>query len=1163
MSNIYQKIENVCKVATNKIAYKEFKNDKIIKVTYNEFEQDIQKNIKYLKDLNLPFQAKIGVNINRGYKVCSLIAACSYLNYIYVPIDIDYPDEYINYINEEINLDVLITQEKNSDLNFKIIEQNEKQNTSQNLSNECRFIYFTSGSTGNPKGVMHGEQQFLDRIDWMINTFPFEENEVMGQRAFLGTIPSEWDLFGAFFAERETIFIPDDIVRDINKFSEFIANNKITRVTLNPTLLNFSLTYQIDSSKLKTLKIAISLGEKLGSSLAQDFSTKYDVIILDDYGSTETNTITLKKYVNDTEPVHYIAPYLEPKVFDDELIITGNDLFLGYLGDYNKPSEYKTGDIVSKNADGTFDVSGRKDDIVKIHGKRVNSKFVEEKLKNEVNKGEVALTPIVKNNEIYLHAFLTSEFTQDDILNIRSNLLKELPDYMVPTQFSICDKISKLNNGKVNFKELQKMALDENSSEPNDSKKSIEDTLIAIFEDSINQHFNEKLLKTNFSNLGIDSVAIIRLVQKINNSINIEVSATDFYSYPTPSKFINHFDTTNSLPSVSYSLANNKNDDDVVIVSASGRFANYENLKSLMDGLIKGNTSFTEDTKLNLENFFSKDRTNTEKTYSKFGGFLTSWNIFDNEFFGLSTNEAQLLDPQQRFVLMETKNLLDSLNLDNATLSDQKTGVFIGADDADFRQCIIPEYRNSSDSVLGNITSLIANRISYYFDLTGPSVVINSACSSSLVAIIEATQSIKNKTSEFAIAGGVSIHMSPQYFIDTSRLNIFSEGSYQKTFSEESDGFLTGEGGGVILLTTEKKAKSLNLPIIAKIKSGIINQDGKSNGITAPNGLAQVSLIKQSLTKANLTENDIDVVECHGTGTKLGDLVELESLDKVFKNRKEKLYIGSIKSNIGHLNAAAGIASLLKSTLCINQKTIVTTPHSNPLNSLFDWKHSTLTVNQSNVNLTTLNRKGPIKYLINSFGIGGTNSSCIIEGYELNKSEFEFNNVKLSGHEMPNDLLNLDNKEQKVEIRSDKQTLEPTYTSKEKKILNIVSKQLNIPIETINKKKSIKDLNNSSLKIMNLKFSIQEEFNVDISLKDLLSDKTLEYTIKDILVKNSESGSDSNDTYIDSTVLAPTYSDSKVNLNKNIHSKTEHTKDIDFLSDEEIIELFNKEENYE
>ncbi|NEO89217.1 MAG: polyketide synthase, partial [Moorea sp. SIO3G5] len=303
------------------------------------------------------------------------------------------------------------------------------------------------------------------------------------------------------------------------------------------------------------------------------------------------------------------------------------------------------------------------------------------------------------------------------------------------------------------------------------------------------------------------------------------------------------------------------------------------------------------------------------KMSTRWGGFLEQVDQFDPQFFGITPREAVYIDPQQRLLLEVAWEALDNAGQVVEKLAHSNTGVFVGISASDYHQ----RFQQGGYSVInaymgtGNALSIAANRLSYLFDFRGPSMAIDTACSSSLVAVHLACQSLQSRESNLALAGGVNLLLSPELTIIVSQAQMMATDGRCKTFDARANGYVRGEGCGIVVLKRLEDAIRDNDNIIALIKGSAVNQDGRSNGLTAPNGPSQEAVIRQALANAGVAPAQINYVEAHGTGTPLGDPIEAEALGAVLSQDRSPdnpCMIGSAKTNIGHLESAAGIAGL-------------------------------------------------------------------------------------------------------------------------------------------------------------------------------------------------------------------------------------------------------------
>jgi acyl transferase domain-containing protein/NADPH:quinone reductase-like Zn-dependent oxidoreductase/acyl carrier protein len=359
------------------------------------------------------------------------------------------------------------------------------------------------------------------------------------------------------------------------------------------------------------------------------------------------------------------------------------------------------------------------------------------------------------------------------------------------------------------------------------------------------------------------------------------------------------------------------------------------------------------------------------------GGFIDNARTFDAAFFGISPREAINMDPQQRLLLELSWQALEHAGIASNQIENKNIGTFIGISSDDYKQLISSNQFAQGDIYLstGNTHSVAAGRISYILGLNGPTIAVDTACSSSLVALNLACLSINQNECDMAIVGGVNRLLSPVLSVLFAKMGMLSDDGRCKTFDASADGYVRGEGGGVVIIKKLSKALKDNDTIHAIIDSSAINHDGKSNGLTAPNEQAQVSLLQHTCDIANIAPSQVRYVEAHGTGTPLGDPIEIGALSKVYANVDNPLFIGSVKTNIGHLEAASGMASLIKAILILKNNTIPAQLHFNTPNPLIDWDKIPL-------NVVGINKKHRFKqneYIgISSFGFSGTNAHVLI-----------------------------------------------------------------------------------------------------------------------------------------------------------------------------------------
>jgi len=426
----------------------------------------------------------------------------------------------------------------------------------------------------------------------------------------------------------------------------------------------------------------------------------------------------------------------------------------------------------------------------------------------------------------------------------------------------------------------------------------------------------------------------------------------------------------------------------IAIIGAGCRFpGGGDSARKFWDVLINGTDAIVDvpADRWDVRRFYSDDDQKPGKIYTTQGGFLREkMDQFDALFFGISPREAEVMDPQQRLLLETSYEAVEDAGLQLDALRGSNTGVFVGG--FTFDNCLLQLGKDNrslinSSTATGVMLTMLSNRLSYWYDFKGPSITIDTACSSSLVATHYAAQSIWRGECDQAMVGGVNAIFKPEKTITMSAGRFLSKHGRCKTFDADAAGYVRGEGAGIVILKPYEQALADGDKIYALIRATGVNQDGRTNGITVPNGAAQQQLMRKVYRAAGIQPRDIHYVEAHGTGTPVGDPIEFGALNEVLSEGRaagDTCLVGSVKTNIGHLEAGAGVAGLIKAALCLQHKQVPPNLHFQTPNPRLNYEQSVLRVP---TRVEALPPGGEALAAVNSFGYGGTNAHVLLQEY--------------------------------------------------------------------------------------------------------------------------------------------------------------------------------------
>ncbi|MCY1042400.1 amino acid adenylation domain-containing protein [Corallococcus sp. bb12-1] len=1035
-----------------------------VSLTYAELDARANQVARWLRARGLALEEPVAVLVRRGENTHAAILGLWKAGGAYVPLDEGYPAAQIAFILRDSGARMLLTEES-----FRATRELAAEHVlcvdglthlapddeaeapapgGRPLSpTHFSLLLYTSGSTGNPKGVKHRQVQLLNRFQWLWEHHPLQPGHVMCQRTPLNFQPSLWELMGGLLQGIPTVVLPDRVVKDPRLLAERLHAHAITHITFVPSLLWMLLEGNARlGEKLRKLEWIIAAGEPLERRLVARLQESAPwVQVLCDYGSTETNGVlffdTTRGFPEDTLPAFRPIANVRAYVLDEALRlmppeVPGELFFSGacvaeeywkrpeltrerfFANPFETPGHpvlYRTGDFAFWTAEGGLRLTGRRDEQVKIRGNRVDLRGVEQALRETLGVHEVKALGDRRGGTVRLLAYVSpAPGASLSGRELREQLAQRLPGYMVPSSVHIVAALPRLPNGKV---DVQRLLLNETPSGERPAPDALRDRLARHVAQVLGLPASEVGFHDRYYALGFDSASIAELAVVLGRD-GLDVSVSDLYSYPSleelagwllgrsaevraegetraprpesppsalrspPSNFTKPPSRPPPTTPRTAFLAPRPNrpaaggeSEAIAVISVAGRFPTAPDVDAFWELLVTGRDALSPAPA-------SRWRDAEELKPPAVGGFLDDVDAFDPFFFDISPREALLMDPQQRLVLEECWNVLESAGQATPALDGKKVGVFLGARAGDYAD--LAGQRGSGVSgfgLMGADQAILSARTAYWLNLLGPALTLDTACSSSLMAIHLACQSLRAGECEMSIAGGVHVMSTSHMHRASAQLGMVSRQGRCMSFDARADGMVPSEAVAVVLLKPLSAALRDGDLVHAVILGSGANQDGRTNGITAPSARAQQELLEDLYGRIGVSPETLGYLEAHGTGTRQGDPIEVQALSRAWAkwtSRRRFCALGSVKTQVGHAVTAAGAVGFIKAVLALRQGMLPGSLHfqrPNPDLVLTDSPFFVNTLAAPWHSAPAVARRAGVS----SFGFSGTNCHVVLE----------------------------------------------------------------------------------------------------------------------------------------------------------------------------------------
>ncbi|NTW56574.1 MAG: amino acid adenylation domain-containing protein [Chlorobiaceae bacterium] len=986
-------------------------------ISYRELLKRAEIISARLADRSIGKGDRVGLFLPRGSDQVAAMLGVVRRGAVFVPFDVSHPVERIKAMVARVQLRAMLAHagdevteglacEKIGIGGYAWDAKGEIPEPVHSCMEDPIYMIFTSGSTGTPKAVSISWQGLCNVVQAYAGLCSLSSSDRISSLASCAFDASLIETWPSLLSGATLVFVPFDVRLDPELLRDWILREGVT-VHLSPTTTAEELLL-LDWPVEAALRLMTTGGQTLHFHPPSGLPFRFVNI----YGPTEYSIAAtwceLGSNGGDAglPPVGSAIDNTRIAVLDEtqrrvppgvvgELYITGAGVSLGYYGDPVTTAEkfvtlpgdtgslwYRTGDYVRFRPDGKLEFAGRIDGQIKLRGHRIETGEIESSLLGIPGIVQAA----VRLEGEHLVAYVVKSEDAGSQKDVRKSVSAILPDYMIPSYVVTLDRLPRNTSGKIDLGSVPFFRPQVKNDAGTVSGQVVDGLRAGITRawSSVLKHEGTGL-DDNFFDLGGHSMMLVRLKEQIRVETGREISVLNLLRYSTISRqaeFLGQGLTATPEPLVPRAI---RSGGAVAIIGMAGRFPEAGNVEEYWRNLCEGRDCISFFSRAELLAAGVPPEMADDPDYVPANGILREHDRFDAEFFGVPAREAEVMDPQQRLLLEESWHAFEDAGLDPAAI-EGRVGVFIGSSLNTYLFENVLPHRNVVEN-LGSFAVMISNdkdfsatRVSYKLGLRGPSMSVNTACSTSLVAIHQAVTAIHDGQCELALAGGACVRSRQVDGYNYELGGILSRDGSCRAFDAGATGMIGGNGVALVLLKPLEQALADGDHIHAVIRGIAVNNDGSDKiGFTAPSITGQSMVIRDALQRAGVEPETVLYAETHGTGTKLGDSIEVAALAENYASarRKQPLFIGSVKTNIGHLDSAAGAAGLIKAVLSLYHKTLVPSLHFREPNPQIPWPGDRMLVSTDTCRWEGGN--APLRASVSSFGIGGTNAHAILE----------------------------------------------------------------------------------------------------------------------------------------------------------------------------------------